>query len=145
MKPLNWWQRSIIYSATGWCIEVLFSSLANLMQTGDIRLQGNSYIWMLPVWGFGVLGFEQVIKVLDKHKISLRVRLFIFMALCFALEYGFGYLLKVVIGQVPWDYSNSTWNIDSYIRLDYGPFWAMMGMFLEPYVDFVKRLRVENK
>jgi len=142
--PLKWWARAIVYAFMGWCIELIFTTIADSLLSGDARLIGKSYLWMLPIWGLGVLGLEHVSIFLNKFKIGIRWRIIIFMILCFSFEYVCGFVIKSMVNVVPWDYSQSTWNVDGFIRLDYAPFWALSGIFLEPFIDFVKRIEIRG-
>ena len=51
-----------------------------------------------------------------------------------------GWLIARIIGRCPWDYSGKRFAINPYIRWDYFPVWAIVGLILEPITDFVIRL-----
>lgn len=140
-KPLPWWGRVLAYALTGWGIELLFTSLGSML-LGDAKLTGFSYLWMLPVWGFGVYALEYVVDFFDRIDLNLRLRIIVFMVLCFGFEYVCGHGIKLIAGVVPWDYAQSTWNVHALIRLDYAPFWALTGIFIEPYIGLIRRLKL---
>lgn len=142
-RKLPWWGRVIVYAATGWCIELFFTGVANML-VADPKLTGYSYLWMLPIWGFGVYALEHVSWALNKINLGIRFRIVVFMIAAFSLEYISGFTIKTVAGIVPWDYTQAAWNVDALIRLDYAPFWALTGIFLEPFVDFVKKIEIKN-
>lgn len=138
---LPWWGRVIVYAFTGWCIELLFTGLSSLLLS-DPKLTGFSYLWMLPVWGFGVYILEYLTDFFDRVDLNIRLRIIVFMLLCFGYEYICGYAIKLIAGVVPWDYTQTTWNVHAMIRLDYAPLWALTGIFLEPYIRLVKSIAI---
>lgn len=131
-KPLKWWQRVFVYAAMGWCIELFFTGIGNSVLSGDPRLTGQSYIWMLPIWGLGVLFLEHVSALLKFCNLGTRIRIIIFMLLCFSLEYVSGFMIQSVVDIIPWDYGGAKWNVDGLIRLDYAPFGLCLGCFWSP-------------
>ena len=142
-NPLKWWQRVIVYAMMGWCIELAFTGISSFV-AGDPKLSAITYLWMLPFWGFGVLACEVLIFAMDVINLGMRMRLVLFMLIAFSMEYVAGFTIKSIVGIIPWDYSSSIWSVDNYIRLDYAPFWALSGMFLEPFIGFVKRIEIRS-
>lgn len=43
------WKTFFICGLTGWCMEILFTSLGGLLR-GDLLLNGHTSIWMFPIW-----------------------------------------------------------------------------------------------
>jgi uncharacterized membrane protein len=135
--------RFIVYGLVGWCIECCFTSVGDLATgAGDLRLKGYSYLWMHPIWGFGLLLCETAMVWMQRVRLSRVTRAFIAMAGCFAVEYLTGALLVAAIGRCPWDYTSSPWNVHGLIRLDYFPFWLLCGWISEPLASFVRRIRI---
>lgn len=143
-RQFPWWARVLVYAVAGWCVELFFTAIASLV-IGDPKLTGQSYLWMLPVWGFGILLLEKLSDLLNRYDVNLRVRIIFFMLVAFSIEYVSGFVISFIVGVVPWDYSRSEWNVHEYVRMDYAPFWAVAGVFLEPFIEFVRRIEIRNK
>jgi uncharacterized membrane protein len=115
-----------ICGLTGWCLEILFTSIGNCSRH-DLRLIGQTSIWMFPIYGMAC-----VIKPLYKYLKNLPVlfRGCIYSAGIFCFEYLSGSLLKKH-HLCPWDYSKAPANINGVIRLDYAPVWMAAGLIFE--------------
>ena len=48
-------------------------------------------------------------------------------------------MLRAVVGEAPWDYSDARHHLHGLIRLDYLPLWAGAGLALEPVHDRLTR------
>ena len=124
--PLSFAKNFLRCGLTGWCIEIIFTSLGSLRRR-DMRLVGNTSIWMFPIYGCAAF-LSPISRLL--HKKSLWVRGFTYMSLIFSAEYLTGSLLKRH-NLCPWSYHRSRFNIGSLIRLDYAPFWFGAGLLFE--------------
>ena len=102
----------LICGLTGWCMEILFTSIGSLCKS-DRKLIGKTSIWMFPIYG-------------------------IYSAGIFTCEYVSGSLLKRH-NLCPWDYSDSKANVDGLIRLDYAPFWMAAGLIFEKILDTTEK------
>lgn len=111
---------------TGWCMEILFTSLDSLRRR-DFRLQGITSVWMFPIYGCAAL-FRPVYRLI--HRKPFWVRGLTYMSMIFSGEYISGRLLSRH-SICPWDYSKSPWNIRKIIRLDYAPLWFGAGLLFE--------------
>lgn len=111
---------------TGWCMEILFTSLDSLRRR-DFHLKGNTSIWMFPIYGCAAF-FAPIYRLL-RHK-PIWLRGLTYMSLIFSGEYLSGRLLSLR-SICPWDYGKSRWNIKRVIRLDYAPFWFGAGLLFE--------------
>jgi uncharacterized membrane protein len=110
------WKTFFICGLTGWCMEILFTSLGGLLR-GDLLLNGHTSIWMFPIYGLAaVIG-----------PLSVRLRHWpVLLRGCF---YGAGIMLvEFISGSIlrlfslcPWDYSKTPYNISGLVRLDYFP------------------------
>lgn len=63
------------------------------------------------------------------------------------VEYATGWMLDKSIGECPWDYSGrSLIDINGYVRLEYAPMWAAVGLGAERIHDFLNEAipAVEN-
>lgn len=110
----------------GWCMEIIFTSLDSFRRR-DMRLKGNTSIWMFPIYGSAAL--LAPISRLLKSK-PMWVRGLTYMSLIFSAEYITGSLLNRQ-SLCPWDYGRSRWNVNRYIRLDFAPFWFLAGLLFE--------------
>lgn len=116
----------LICGLTGWCLEILFTSLGSF-QKNDYRLKGQTSIWMFPIYGMAV-----VIGPVYRHikKMPVLFRGTIYSTGIFVCEYISGTLLKRH-NLCPWDYSNAKTNINGLVRLDYAPIWMFTGLLFE--------------
>ena len=142
--------RFFLYGALGWCAEVLWTALYELVagtrkHPTDVRvrvpmtpaerwrLAGHTYLWMFPLYGLGGLAFEpchEAVRAWPWPRRGLG-----WAVLVFAVEYVVGRGLRRVTGRCPWDYSYARWNVDGVIRLDYAPVWFAFGLALERVHD----------
>lgn len=118
-----------ICGLTGWCIEIIFTSLGAFLQ-GDLRLIGQTSLWMFPIYGLAAF-IKPLYEIIKKLPLLLRGCIYSFCILI--CEYISGMLLKKH-HLCPWDYSNSPTNINGVIRLDYAPLWALAGLLFERIV-----------
>jgi uncharacterized membrane protein len=127
--------RFLLYGLFGWCVEIVWTAAHAVVvalaagRRPDPRLSGKTYLWMLPIYGGGILLFEVVHATIAG--LPWPARGTIYMLGCFAVEYVTGWIIKVVSGTIPWDYSAVRWNVHGLIRLDYAPAWFCFGLLLE--------------
>lgn len=128
----------------GWCMEILVTS-AGSIAAGDMRMMGQTSLWMFPIYGLGVL-LGPICQELDRwlgdeNSIHLKDRLWRHgindMVLIFTTEYITGSFLKSA-GVCPWDYTGRLLSIDGLIRLDFAPFWFLAGLLFE-WLTFAKK------
>nr|WP_318684818.1 hypothetical protein [uncultured Acetatifactor sp.] len=122
----NFLHNFILCGITGWCMEILFTSLDSFRRR-DMKLMGNTSIWMFPIYGCAAF-LAPIGKLLRKKPIWLRG--LTYTGLIFSTEYITGSLLSRRT-LCPWDYKRSRWNVNRYIRLDYAPFWFFAGLLFE--------------
>ena len=115
---------------TGWCMEIIFTSLGALHQK-DLTLKGTTSIWMFPI--YGCAAFLAPVSRLLKNT-SVFFRGITYMSCIFSAEFVSGIMLQKH-GFCPWDYSQSRFNIKRVIRLDYAPFWFLAGLLFEKLVQ----------
>lgn len=119
-------QNFLICGLTGWCMEILFTSLGSL-QKDDKRLIGHTSIWMFPIYGMAALISPLYKKIKGKPAL---LRSMLYSLGIFSFEYFSGTFLKKH-KLCPWDYSESKTNVDGVIRLDYAPYWMLAGLLFE--------------
>ena len=129
------WIRFVIYGLGGWCGEVVYTALTGSLLQGDWRLVGKTYLWMFPIYGLIAPLYEPVHNQIRAAPLLGRAAIW---AVGFTLvELVTGWLIARLIGRCPWDYSERRWAINAYIRWDYFPVWALVGLALEPVHDFL--------
>ena len=115
-----------ICGLTGWCMEIIFTSLHSL-QRKDYRMMGQTSVWMFPIYGLAAF-IAPIYHFI--RKLPLLFRGGIYTIAIFGCEYASGCLLKH-LHICPWDYSKAKLNIRGVIRLDYAPFWMIAGLIFE--------------
>lgn len=145
----------LVYGALGWSAEIVWTAVCSLIsgERNDIaypqgrvrlsreerlRLQGHTYLWMFPIYGFGGLLFEPCHEALRGW--PWLARGLVWTLAIFAVEYATGRLLRRLTGRCPWDYSYSRFHLHGFIRFDYAPVWFGFGLLLERVHDAVGRL-----
>jgi uncharacterized membrane protein len=132
------WIRFILYGLGGWCGEIIFTAVTERLPQRDWRLQGTTYLWMFPIYGLIAPLYEPVHNAIRHWPLLGRA---VIWSLGFTLvELVTGWLLAYIIGRCPWDYTHKRWAINPYIRWDFFPVWAAVGLLLEPVHDFLLRL-----
>ena len=61
------WKTFFICGLTGWCMEILFTSLGGLLR-GDLLLNGHTSIWMFPIYGLAAVIGPQIKNVFQFMK-----------------------------------------------------------------------------
>jgi uncharacterized membrane protein len=84
---------------------------------------------MFFIYGGGVMLFEIAHAILAPFPWWLRGS--VYMVGCFAVEYATGWIIKLLTGTIPWDYSAKRWQVHGLVRLDYAPAWFVFGLLLE--------------
>lgn len=115
-----------ICGLTGWCMEILFTSVGSLLRN-DGRMIGQTSVWMFPIYGMAAC-IRPVYRMIKGLPAVLRGGIYSMGIFCF--EYVSGRFLKKH-EVCPWDYSDAKANIDGVIRLDYAPFWMAAGLLFE--------------
>lgn len=124
---------------TGWCLEVMFTSVESIM-IRDWRLMGKTSLIMFPIYGMGaMLGpigscIDRWLEIPPERTRSVRDRVMrhgmLYMVLIFMAEYLTGAWLRAR-GMCPWDYTGRNTSINGLIRLDFAPLWFAMGLLFE--------------
>jgi uncharacterized membrane protein len=123
-----------LFGSLGFTTEILFTAVSdNFARFGldlplDLKLQGNSYIWMFFIYGLASFLVPIANKILSNYHLLMRV--FLIALGIFAVEFITGFILDKTTGHCPWEY-HTRWNVMGYIRLDYLPAWMFFAFILE--------------
>lgn len=130
--------RIVLYGLGGWCGEVLFTALTDSLPKGDWRLVGRTYLWMFPIYGLIAVLYEPVHELIRSGIWPLRAAIW---SLGFTgVELIAGWTIARITGRCPWDYTDKRFAINAYIRWDFFPIWAVVGLALEPVHDALVQL-----
>ncbi|NLK21631.1 MAG: hypothetical protein GX308_06030 [Epulopiscium sp.] len=120
-------KRFVVYGFIGWSMEIIWTGLKSLIKK-DIKLTGNTSIWMFPIYGLTVF-LEPLCKRIKKRHVVFRGGVY---TICiFVVEFATGSLLKKILGVCPWDYGKRRFSVRGLIRLDYAPAWFAAGLIFE--------------
>ncbi len=122
--------RFLIYGCLGWCVEVFFTGVASAVFKRDRSATGQTYLWMHPVWGLSCLALERVHRLFAGAPLPLRG--VAYLLVIYATEFGFGWILRRLLGRCPWDYGTRGVNVLGLVRLDYAPAWLLAAFLFEP-------------
>ena len=111
----------------GWSVEIFFTCFHNLAATNDKRLMGQTSLLMFPIYGLGTL-IPMIAQPLKKLGVFLRGT--VYASLIFLMEYLSGSFFRL-FNACPWDYSQSRYHINGLNRLDFFPFWFLLGLLFE--------------
>ncbi len=127
--------RFCIFGSVGIAAEIFFRSLTALVKqindpalAIDYSLTSCTHLWMFPIYGLAALLIPLGFSYIEKYpKI---VRLLIYATGIFVIEFITGFMLDMMIGYCPWEYTEGL-EVCGYIRLDYLPFWMFYGWIME--------------
>ena len=126
--------RFVAYGSLGLLTEMVFTALKDLIRSGGRTARGHTSPWMFPIYGLALPLFEPAHDAM-RGQVPLAGRALVYAAGFTAVEYATGRMLRRVLGEAPWDYSNARWNLDGLVRADYAPLWAAAGLGLERVHD----------
>lgn len=92
-------------------------------------MMAKTYLWMFPIYGLAV--FAEPLFLALRQYCPLWQRCGVYAAGIFAVEFAAGGLLQGLIGACPWDYGERLFSVMGFIRLDYAPLWAVLGLCFE--------------
>lgn len=129
-------EKMVIYGCLGMLIEVFFTGINSLIRK-HWDATSKTYLWMLPVYGFTALILEAVSEAITW---PFYLKAFIYVPIIYGAEALSAWLLKSVIGRVPWDYGISHWTPMGFINLKYIPYWLLLAMAFDPITTFLTKL-----
>lgn len=115
--------RALLIACVGLSLEVVFTALVSRRESGNWRLMGHTYVWMIPIYAL-VYPFLALLRPwVGPWPFWLRGPFYV--ALIYAVEYASGWLLRKLTGECPWEhgYRGNRWAVHGLIRLDYAPAW----------------------
>ena len=132
----------MIFGILGWCAEILWTGIGSLL-LGDPALTARTYLWMFPI--YGLAGLSMPLFLAFRKHCSLWLRVGFYVSAIFAVEFVTGWLLQWMTGACPWDYGDRLFSVRGFIRLDYAPLWAVLGVFFEQVALFLAEKGVRDK
>ncbi|MBQ1688766.1 MAG: hypothetical protein II073_05760 [Lachnospiraceae bacterium] len=116
----------IVFGCLGWIIECIWTGIQSIL-AGNLSMLCKTSLWMFPIYGLTAL-FVPLCQRLQHIPIFLRGLLY--MCIIFFVEYCTGSFLRHF--QIyPWQYTNTKYQIQGVIRLDYAPLWFSLGLCFE--------------
>lgn len=133
-------KKFMIFGVLGWCAEILWTGFHSLL-AGDGALTAKTYLWMFPIYGLAALA--EPLFLAFRENCPLWQRLGMYAASIFLVEFLTGWLLQALTGVCPWDYGSGLFSVMGFIRLDYAPLWAGLGIFFEQVSALLARKEVQ--
>lgn len=142
------WFRFLFYACLGLAGEVVFTAvcarlgvvLTSDMDDGDARagwrLKGHSFVWMIPIYGVGLLVFELAHDALRAQPWLLRG--LVYVGSLYAVELAASLLLIRMTGAHVWRWVGRG-NVGGHVHLAMAPLWLALGLMLEPLHDLLVR------
>ena len=118
----------MIFGVLGWCAEILWTGFCSFLM-GDASLTAKTYLWMFPI--YGLAGLSLPLFLIFRRHCALWQRVGFYVFAIFTVEFLSGWFLQIVTGICPWDYGDRLFSVGGFIRLDYAPLWAILGLLFE--------------
>lgn len=114
---------TLLIVCVGLSLEVVFTALATRKESGNWRLMGYTYIWMIPIYAL-IYPLLSLLRPLTGTWPFWQRGPF-YVALIYLVEYASGWLLRKFTGECPWErgYLGNRWAVHGLIRLDFAPAW----------------------
>lgn len=132
----------LFFGCFGMASEIFFVAFTHAIHGEGIynepvwSLTGKTYVWMFPIYALiPLIAGPLFQKVGSLHVI---LRLLIYTALIFTVEFSTGLLLDQLTGKCPWEYTTG-WHIMGYIRLDFTPAWMFFSFVVEYLYKLIDR------
>ena len=124
----------MIFGVFGGGAEILWTGFCSFLM-GDASLTAQTYLWMFPI--YGLAGVCMPLFLAFRRYCPLWQRVGVYVFAIFTVEFITGWLLQAMTGICPWDYGDSFFSVRGFIRLDYAPLWAILGLFFERVALFL--------
>ena len=113
----------LIYSCTGWCLEVIFAAAT----TGQLVNRGFLNGPVCPIYGFGMIIVLFALTPLQDSVLLLYIGGVILPS---ALELVGGWVLYKLYRTRWWDYTDKPFNIGGYVCLEFSLMWGVGAMVM---------------
>lgn len=121
--------RALAYVGMGVTGEVIYTALKALIQKRDLRLQGYTQLWVMPLYALGgIFIFEKL--ALRMVEWNIAIRFLVYALVIFTIEFLAGFAFKRITGECPWEYKGKH-SVRGYINLPHLPFWGAVGLIFE--------------
>lgn len=122
---------TLLIACVGMTMEIVFTAFMTRKRNGDWRLQGYTYVWMLPIYATVYPFFTFVYPRMAT--LPLLARGAVYVLIIWAVEYASGWALRLVTGECPWEreYRGSRWSVHDLIRIDMAPAWFVAALIFE--------------
>jgi hypothetical protein len=130
-------EKALILACVAMAGEVLFTAF---MDRKDLRLEGYTYAWMLPVYMTLYPGFLLLGRWFGAWHWAARGALY--GALIITGELMFGLVLRAALGQAPWEpeYKGKPRAILGLANLDFYPAWVLAALAYERVFTLLRGL-----
>lgn len=143
-RPLSAVQRLYMYALHGCLCEVVFTAMWDGVSSRDVRLEGHSSLWALPMYASAIFVMEYLSSRLLALGQPLTIRLITYTLFIYLWEFSWGVGLSLM-GACPWDYSGFRFNLGGLVTLEYAVFWAIAAFIAEHHViRNTLRMRLKN-
>ena len=126
-------RRAVAYGLLGWLGEIVFTGIADVRRSSDLRLRAHTTLWSFPLYALAQPLFEPAHDRLRGRPRLVRAGVYGIGFL--GVEYAAGRVLRRLLGAAPWDYEYARHNVDGLVRADWLPLWAGVGLALERVHD----------
>jgi len=140
--------RFVAYGLAGWCSEIVTTGLRSPSRDRNRRLTGHTYLWMFPIYGSAALLFEPAYAAARGRGWPWWYRGLIWTAGIYVTEAASGELIRLLTGEIPWDYRRARGrrpvplNWRGLVRPAYAPTWFVVGLGMEQLSELLDRVEV---
>ncbi len=135
MSPKVW--TFILFGILGVFGEVLETGLKDIYRNRRLKLEGKSYLWMIPIYGMISILFPIVSSAV--HGQSWVFRGTAYMLVIYTVEFAAGTLLTRLTGAPIWEY-RGRFQYKGQIKLAHAPVWFAVGLIVEKYFHQIEKL-----
>lgn len=133
---LNLLLKLLIYGHIGLLIEVWFTGIHSFFFRKDRSATAKTYLPMLVVYGVTAVVLEAVSGAIAW---PFYLKAFIYVPIIYGSEALSGWVIKRVIGRIPWDYGISQWTPMGLINFKYAPYWLMLSLAFDPITTLLTK------
>jgi hypothetical protein len=133
--------RFFCYVFLGLFLEIVVSAINSFFSNLKLNkkhywfLEGRSYLWMIPVYGFLLLYLFEFVNF-HIYTFFIIVRYFIWAIIFTTGEWTSGFIYDKILGRCPWLYEGK-YVITGYTKLTLIPLWGIFGLVVEHYSSLV--------